>query len=143
MNDYFYKNIDVIIIGAGFYGCFTALTLKEKFRNLKIVIVEKESKIMQKASKNNQARVHAGYFYPKNIRTACKFLLYAPKFIVEFRDAIVDKFINVYAISKSNSKVNAEQFFNNYRKIKAKIEDVSSDTFKIFDRNLIEKSFLL
>jgi len=134
---------DILIIGGGFYGCFIALTLKKKYKDKKIVIVEKEREIMQKASKNNQARLHAGYLFPKNLISACNFLVLAPKFIYEFRKAIIGKFVNIYAISKSNSSISSNQFIQNFKAIKAPIKETSSELSNLFNKDFIEKSFIV
>ncbi len=136
-------HVDILIIGAGFYGCFTALTLKERNNNLNIIILEKEHDIMQKASRNNQSRIHAGYFFPKDISTACKFLLNAPKFIYDFREAIYGDFTNIYAVSKIESKINSSQFIKHQNDLNATFKKISLDSIGIFDKNFIEDAFVV
>jgi len=61
--------VDAVIIGAGFYGSAIAIYLARE-RGLKnIVLIERESALMLRASYNNQARVHNGYHYPRSFTT--------------------------------------------------------------------------
>ncbi|MEI8635116.1 FAD-dependent oxidoreductase [Vibrio sp. PP-XX7] len=56
------KTVDITIIGGGIFGPYIA----EYFAKLnkKVLLIEKESDAMQRASYANQARVHQGYHYP-------------------------------------------------------------------------------
>ena len=81
---------DVVIIGGGFFGCQLALYLQEHFDS--ICILEKESDLMERASYNNQARVHNGYHYPRSLLTAFRSRLSFKQFCNEFSECIVDNF---------------------------------------------------
>ncbi len=79
---------DLVIIGGGFFGCSLANHLK-KFKNINnVLIIEKEKKLMQRASKNNQARVHAGYHYPRNLITAERSSINQHTFFKQWNKAI-------------------------------------------------------
>jgi L-2-hydroxyglutarate oxidase len=56
-------NCDVIIIGGGVVGLSIAIALQESQRNLKIVIAEKEEKVILHASGRNSGVIHAGFYY--------------------------------------------------------------------------------
>lgn len=97
-----------------FFGSTLGLFLKEYFDD--VVVLEQESDILQRASYVNQARVHMGYHYPRSLVTAFRSLANFPKFIKDFDKAIKNDFDKYYAISKVGSKVNANQFYEIYKK---------------------------
>ena len=55
------------IVGAGIFGCSIALEL-QKDGHL-VTIIEQDSDIMLRASKNNHNRIHYGYHYPRSLET--------------------------------------------------------------------------
>ena len=58
----------VKIIGAGIFGCMIAGELKRAGHE--VVLIEKNSDIMQGASKFNHNRIHFGFHYPRSLSTA-------------------------------------------------------------------------
>src|SRR5258706_8327342 len=94
-----------------------ALFLKNIFA--RVVILEKESQLMTKASYNNQARVHNGYHYPRNFVTALRSHINYKRFISDFPEAIDDTFLMAYAIAKNTSKVTSNQFIKLCKQIGA------------------------
>ena len=56
-------NCDVIIIGGGVVGLSIAIALQESQGNLKIIIAEKEEKVILHASGRNSGVIHAGFYY--------------------------------------------------------------------------------
>lgn len=133
------ENFDVVVIGGGFYGCSVALELKKRFS--KVIIIEKESDLMLRASLINQARVHNGYHYPRNIITAYRSYINFPIFIKDFKDCIVDDFIKLYAIAKTGSKVNAYQFNNMFTEIGSPIIKARPKYQHLFNQELVEDVF--
>jgi hypothetical protein len=132
---------DVVIIGGGFYGCSLALQMKEYFS--KVIVIEKEHDLMLRASLVNQARVHKGYHYPRNIITAYRSYVNFPRFTDEFKSCIVNDFIKLYAIARNGSKVNAFQFNEMFKGIGAPIEQAPQKYQKLFNKELIEDVFLV
>lgn len=130
---------DAAIIGGGFYGCMTALLLKRKFP--KVVLLEKESEILQRASFRNQARIHNGYHYPFNIRTALRSRVNFPRFISEFKDCVDDTVKSYYAISRVHSSLNATQFITFCKRIEAPLKQAPSSIVSLFQKDLIENVF--
>ncbi len=57
------ETYDVIIIGAGIIGLATALKLLEKKPNIKLGIIEKDSKVGQQQSGHNSGVIHSGIYY--------------------------------------------------------------------------------
>src|SRR5215470_6341069 len=130
-----------IIIGGGTYGCFAALKLAELYGGGSVVIVEQEADIMLRASYNNQARVHAGYHYPRSLLTALRSRINAPRFLAEFKEAIVSDFEHYYAISRRQSNVTPSQFEQFCRRIGADIGPAPTHVRDLFDDDLIEAVF--
>jgi glycine/D-amino acid oxidase-like deaminating enzyme len=134
------RRYDTIIIGGGFYGLRLAQFLKEDLGQSSVLVIEKEPDVMQRASYNNQARVHNGYHYPRSVLTALRSRVNLPIFSQEYEQAIVRDFTKYYAIATSFSKVSANQFLRFYERIGAKIEP-SKIGMDFFDRRLIEQVF--
>ena len=57
------KEFDVIIIGGGIIGLATAYKLLEHKNNLKLCILEKESRIAKHQTGNNSGVIHSGIYY--------------------------------------------------------------------------------
>ncbi|MDC1251824.1 FAD-dependent oxidoreductase [Gammaproteobacteria bacterium] len=121
------KSFDIIILGGGFFGVSLALFLSSITKN--IILIERESDILTRSSKQNQARVHSGFHYPRSAITAVKSLLLHKKFEKDFPSAIVDDFKMLYAISKHQSKVSAQRFFRMFNEMNAPIKPIKSDLF--------------
>ncbi|MFB2968471.1 FAD-dependent oxidoreductase [Aerosakkonema sp. BLCC-F183] len=133
------SSYDAVVIGGGFFGCRIALYLKEHLN--KVLILEKEADVLQRASYANQARVHNGYHYPRSILTALRSRVNFPRFVSEYRECIDSSFDKYYAIGKITSKVTANQFKTFCQRIDAFIEPAPTDIKKLFNSNLIEDVF--
>jgi glycine/D-amino acid oxidase-like deaminating enzyme len=132
---------DAVIIGAGFYGLCVALYLKEGLGRKNILILEKESSPMMRASYVNQARVHNGYHYPRSILTGARSAANFERFANDFRPAIVDDFHKHYAIAQHLSKVNANQFTAFCRKIGVPVDRADKSISSLFEPYMVEKVF--
>ncbi len=133
------EQYDFCIVGGGFYGCCLALWLRA--HSDRIILLEKEDSLMSRASAVNQARVHTGFHYPRSLTTAIRSLANMPRFVLEFRKAIVDDFTMLYAIARKGSKVNAQRFWRMYREMKAPIESASPRQKAYFNPDRIEDVF--
>ncbi len=127
------------IIGGGFYGTCLALFLHEG--GFDVRIFEKESAILQRASSINQARIHMGYHYPRNLQTAYRSFVNFPRFALDFRKAVVDDFTKLYAIAKTGSKVSAAQFHTTFKRMNAEIKPARAKHSSLFSKDLIEDVF--
>ncbi len=128
-----------IVIGGGFYGCCVALVIRNYFD--RVLLIEKEPDLLSRASAINQARVHAGYHYPRSLMTAIRSFVNFPRFVLDFKGCIYDQFEKIYAIATEGSKVNAYQFYEMFKRIGAPIHP-ASDKFKhLFNMDRIEEIF--
>lgn len=134
-------SFDTIIIGGGFYGLRIALFLCEELGVKNILIVEKEDRMMTRASYVNQARVHNGYHYPRSVLTGYRSAVNFPRFTEEYKNAIVSDFDKYYGIARHLSKVNANQFKHFAEKIGSEITDAPREIDALFNPSLVEKVF--
>lgn len=132
------NSYEAIIIGGGFYGLRIALYLREELDVRDILVIEKESELMSRASYVNQARVHNGYHYPRSILTASRSATSFPRFVSEYGPAIVSNFDKYYAIASKLSKVNSSQFFSFSRKIGVDIESADLSVKSRFSDVLVD-----
>jgi hypothetical protein len=135
------SSLDAIVIGGGFYGVNIALYLAVEKKKKEVIILEKESDILTRASQNNQARIHNGYHYPRSFTTAYRSRINMKRFIEDWPDAVEKKFTHVYAIARNNSKVSAKQFARFCKEIGANIQTANPSITAMFNSRLIEQVF--
>ena len=99
---------DKIIIGAGLYGLYAALSAGR--RGERVLVLEGEDGPFRRATYINQARVHMGYHYPRSYSTAVKSAGYFDRFVRDFGFCIHSRFDQVYATSAAFSWTDGEQF---------------------------------
>ncbi len=133
------KRYDIIVIGGGFFG----LNIAEFYANLgrSVLLCERGSQCMQRASYVNQARVHNGYHYPRSLLTAMRSRISFPRFIADFPECIKSDFNKYYAIGKILGKVNAVQFAEFCRRIGAECDTAPRKIKDMFSSRLIEEVF--
>lgn len=136
-------NTDAVIIGGGFYGAVIAIYLAKTRGLSRVFLLEREPKLMIRASYNNQARVHNGYHYPRSFTTAFRSRVNSPRFVRDWPQAVKCDFTSVYAIARRNSKVTAKQFERFCHEIGAKIKPADAGLKRIFEPRLIEDVFLV
>ena len=135
--------VDALVIGGGFYGCSIALHLKRDLGLARVCLVEREDRLMTRASYANQARLHNGYHYPRSLTTAYRSRVNMPRFIADHPDCIVDELQSVYAISRRNSKVTARQFAKFCQQIGAEARPAPRPLAGLFSERAIEAGFLV
>lgn len=96
------------IVGGGIFGCYAALYLARK--GAKVALLEKESRLFQKASLVNQARLHAGYHYPRSVATAALSDEHKARFTIEHQAFVNGAFEKFYAVDRYGSFTDARQF---------------------------------
>jgi glycine/D-amino acid oxidase-like deaminating enzyme len=132
---------DAIIIGGGFFGAAIAIYLAKERGLKRILLIERETALLTRASYNNQARVHNGYHYPRSFTTAYRSRVNLPKFVCDWSDAIKQDFTKLYAIARRNSKVTARQFERFCQEIGARIQPAAPAQAALFEPRLIEAVF--
>lgn len=135
------EHYDAVVIGGGIVGCTVALYLKDCME--RVVILEREGDLLQRASYANQARVHNGYHYPRSLLTALRSRVNFPRFVADYHDCIDRSFDKYYAIGKHFSKVTSQQFRTFCNRIGAVLEPPSKEMRSLFNRDLIEDVFLV
>lgn len=102
------EKYDKIIIGAGFYGLYAAMTCGKKGE--RVLVLECESAPFRRATYINQARVHQGYHYPRSLSTAERSAGYFARFNRDYSFCIHREFNQVYATSARYSWTDGRQF---------------------------------
>lgn len=132
---------DAIVIGGGFYGCAIAIYLARERGMRRILLAERELRLLSRASYTNQARVHNGYHYPRSFTTAYRSRVNLPRFVQDWPAAVKKDFTKLYAIARRNSKVTSRQFQRFCSEIGARIEPAGDTLRKFFEPRLIEDVF--
>lgn len=132
-------DVDYLIIGGGFYGCCLALFLRSV--SDRVVVVEATARLMSRASRVNQARIHTGFHYPRSAVTAVKSMVLHKRFMNDFPEAVIDDFQMLYAIARKRSKISANRFYRMFRDIGAPIQSASTSQAALFDSDMIEAVF--
>ena len=133
------QTYDVVIIGGGFFGMYIAEYFAK--RGKKVLLCEKGTDYMQRASYVNQARVHNGYHYPRSILTALRSRISFPRFCKEFPECIDDSFEKYYMVGKLLSKVTARQFELFCHRIGAVCEPAPNKITRLVNPALVESVF--
>lgn len=100
---------DVVVIGAGYYGCYATYRLAKKYPDISFTLVESESEICTRASSTNQGQFHKGYMYTAKPKLAMECSQFAKEFEDEFSAAIDHSVTSYYAIHK-DSIIDTETF---------------------------------
>jgi glycine/D-amino acid oxidase-like deaminating enzyme len=100
--------IRVAVVGAGFFGCNTALALAEA--GYEVLLLERLPNVLMGTSGNNTNRVHQGFHYPRDDKTALQCRDHYKKFEAIFPKAIVSGFPNIYCIASAGSLTSAAEF---------------------------------
>jgi glycine/D-amino acid oxidase-like deaminating enzyme len=131
--------VDAVVVGGGFYGAHIAAFLARQGRS--VVVLERETALLTRASYNNQARVHGGYHYPRSILTSLRSRANYPRFLADHAAAIDRSFTKLYAVARRQSKVTASQFAEFCRRIGAPVKPVAAAVLRRFDADQVEGVF--
>lgn len=127
----------IAVLGAGIFGCTTALKLRERFETATIEIFEKNTSILSSASGINQYRLHRGYHYPRSGETVTQVLEGVAEFERYFHDAVVGRgFERYYGIAKNGSKVNSNEYLNFLEKNDLEYEIIKNSSLPLHENNL-------
>lgn len=105
----------IFIIGGGIFGVTAYLILKNTGFNCSLI--EKNKEILGGASSANLNRVHWGYHYPRDKKTAEQSLRGYKSFAKFYRKSVLFDFDNYYMISKKKSLINFKQFLMFCKKV--------------------------
>lgn len=128
---------DFAVIGGGIFGCYSALYLHRQ--GFRVILVESEEALFQKASVVNQARLHNGYHYPRSIATARIANEHLERFTKEHKPFINIFFKKYYGIDRYNTLTNSSQFRRFCDSINIPCKLISkSDGLDVFNENRLE-----
>lgn len=133
------ETLDALVVGGGFFGCRIASHLRAFLP--RVVLVDQADDLLQRASYNNQARVHQGYHYPRSLLTAIRSRVNFGRFIEEYPECVDASFDKYYAIGRLFSHVTARQFRAFCERIGAPIEPAPAEVRRLFDPALVEDVF--
>jgi len=128
--------VDALVIGGGFYGCCLAVFLSRRFG--KVLLVDRAERLLTRASRGNQARLHNGYHYPRSFLTAVRSRKNLDAFRREFPEGVVSEFHHLYAIARSDSKVGHRHFERFANSIGARLRPAGEAQTKLFSPRLVE-----
>jgi glycine/D-amino acid oxidase-like deaminating enzyme len=131
------REVDRVVIGAGIFGLYAAVTLRK--RGLEVAVVDLERRPLMRASLVNQARIHMGYHYPRSVFTALQAARRSEQFVQEFPEAVVDDFRHIYAIASAGTLTDPESFerFCNHLSLPVRPVEVSD----YFDPTAVEAAY--
>lgn len=115
----------IAVIGAGIFGSLISLELSEIAEE--VHLIESGNEILDQASRVNQARIHTGMHYPRDLPTAAEALGNYRDFLAEFPAAVVE-LEQYYAISESGSKTSADEYLSFAQKLGIDFELVSPES---------------
>src|SRR4051794_34156413 len=102
------------------------------------MIVDKADRLLTRASRANQARLHNGYHYPRSFLTAARSRKNLDAFRAEFPAGVFADFRHIYAIARGDSKVGHRHFERFARSIGAPLRPTAERVSGLFDPRLIE-----
>lgn len=132
---------DLVVVGGGFYGCAVALHAARRWRLDRVLVAEREDALMQRASWRNQARVHAGYHYPRSYTTAFRSRVNYPRFLADWPTATRRLQSALYAVARGDSKVTARQFERFVHDIGAPLAPARPEQAGWFDPRRVERVY--
>lgn len=127
---------DRVVIGGGIFGTYSAIVLAKL--GFKVLLIEQEKILMNRASYVNQARLHTGLHYPRSISTARESLRHYESFLREFPRA-VREFKQIYAISNFNSKTSGKGFLSFIERLGINYDEINPNLF--FNRGTVSSAF--
>lgn len=130
---------DVLVIGGGFYGASIAARLGSD--GLRVVLVDREDRILARASTYNQARIHGGYHYPRSIATGLGSQRHYRRFVEEFTEAVKEPRVALYAVAKRGSLTTAGQFRSFCERIGAPCRPAGAEWSGLFEPSLVTGVF--
>ncbi len=132
---------DAAVVGGGIYGASIAVYLRKRRGVKRVLLVEREPAPMQRASLRNQARIHAGYHYPRSLTTSARSLQNVARFLETHPSALRRDIVSIYAIAAAQSKTNTRQFVRSCREIGAPLKEARPEFAALFEPGQVESVF--
>lgn len=102
------NNKKVAVIGAGVFGCCVAMAASKE--GYDVTVFERLPDILLGTTDNNTNRVHQGFHYPRDVQTATECRDNYRRFELEFGDALLENYPNIYCIASQKSLTSKEDF---------------------------------
>lgn len=129
------KKLNIVIIGGGWYGCYSALLLQ---KNHNVTLIDKEKNIFEKSSYYNQNRLHLGYHYCRDYKTRILCKNGYNRFIENFGNKnIINNLDKNYYLISNKSIIDFKTIYSIY-----KYEDYNFDLVKNIIFNNIDDNIL-
>lgn len=126
---------NIVIIGAGWYGCHIAMILK-KYSEYNITIIESKNNIFDNSSYYNQNRLHYGYHYCRNYNTRqlCKnnYDLFIEKY-----NFSIDYIANNYYLIADNSIIDYHTYIHIYKHENYIFDTKKNDIFTNINNDIL------
>jgi glycine/D-amino acid oxidase-like deaminating enzyme len=132
---------DLLVLGGGFYGAVIAAYARKLQPTWKVGVIERGTALLQRASTNNQARIHNGYHYPRSFTTAFRSRINLPRFVADWRHCVRTDVTMVYAIAQSLSKVTARQFERACAAVGAELQPASAAVRALFEPRRVQSIY--
>jgi len=117
--------VEIAIIGAGWFGCHLAVSLKKDHN---VTIFEKDE-IFSGASGHNQNRLHLGFHYPRSYDTRIHAKEGYQEFIETYSDLCETIDVNLYAIANKVSLIDYQTYLHIMDATGLKYEEVNPLSF--------------
>ncbi len=104
-------SLSVAVIGAGWYGCHIALSLRAL--GIDVAVFEQHDRPLHEASGNNQFRLHLGFHYPRHHATRVQSRDGFMRFVERYPRLSKEVTQNIYAVPREDSLID----FATYRLI--------------------------
>ena len=123
----------ITIIGGGIFGVSIYIKLKEAGHDC--MLLEEKKKLLSGATTNNLNRIHHGFHYPRDKKTALQSIKGYKSFKKFYNKSIIKNFPNFYLIA-NKSKVNLEQYIKFCQDCKLKFEKLNLKKFPLLTKNI-------
>jgi glycine/D-amino acid oxidase-like deaminating enzyme len=130
---------DAVVIGGGFFGSYFADHLAR--RGQSVLLLEREAKLLMRASHVNQARIHRGYHYPRSVLTGIRSAANYVRFVDDFSNCVDASHPSYYAIARTGSNVTAQQYRRFCETIGASLRPAPMNVRRLFSPDAVEEVF--
>jgi len=127
--------LNIVIIGAGWYGCYAALLLQNLHN---VTLIDKETDIFKNSSFYNQNRLHLGYHYCRNYNTRILCKNGFVKFMSMFKkENIVSQIKKNYYLISNKSSVDSKTIISIYKYENYHFDILKNEIFTNIDNNIL------